>query len=87
MHGENILVCCTKWIGNLSLVAGQTEALQDMWSRFNFPPTISFHLLFMMLLKLGNFWNFYQINTWFLQFIKKTENTTYSTCIALCSFS
>jgi len=63
MHWENILVWCRTGIGNLSLVTGQTETLQGMWSRFNFPPTIPFHLLFMMLLKLGNVWNFNQINS------------------------
>jgi len=49
-------------IGNLSPVAGQNQTLQGMAGRTNFPPTIPFPLL---LLNLGNLWNFNQINSWF----------------------
>jgi len=42
-------------VGNLSLVAGQRHAVQGVAGRTNLPPTISFLLLFMMLIKLGNF--------------------------------
>jgi len=73
--------------GNLSLVAGQKQTLQDMTVRTNFPTAIPFPLLFMMLLKLGNLWNYRnQINSWFSQSIKKTQNMTYSTFIAQCGF-
>jgi len=48
-------------VGNLSLVMGPKQTLQCMAGRTNFPPTIPFPLLFMMLLKLGNLWNFNQI--------------------------
>jgi len=44
-------------VGNLFLVAGQKQTLQVMAGRTNFPPTIRFRLLIMMLLKLGNLWN------------------------------
>jgi len=40
---------------------GPKQTLQRMAGRTNFPPTIPFPLLFMMLLKLGNLWNFNQI--------------------------
>jgi len=48
-------------VGNL--VAGQKQTLQGIAGRNNFPPTTPFPLLFMMLLKLGNLWNFNQINS------------------------
>jgi len=38
-----------------------------MASRTNFPPTIPSPLLLMMLIKLGNLWNFNQIDSWFSQ--------------------
>jgi len=44
-------------IGNLSLVAGQTQTLQGMAGRNNFSPIIPFILLLMMLIKLGYLWN------------------------------
>jgi len=50
-------------VGNLSLVAGQKQTLQGMAGRTNFPSTISFFLLFMMSLKLGNLWNFNQTHS------------------------
>jgi len=59
-------------VGNLSLVMGQKQNLQGMAGRTNFPPVISFSLLLMMFLKLGNLWNFNQIHSLFSQFI--TEN-------------
>ena len=41
----------------------------------------------MMLIKLGNLWNFNQINSWVSHFIRKTQNMTYSIFIAQCGFS
>jgi len=69
-----------------SSVASQKQTLQGMAGRFNFPPTIPFPLLFMLLMKLGNFLNYIEINSWFSQFIKKTQNVTYSTFIVQCGF-
>jgi len=43
--------------------AGQTETLQDMAGRTNFPPAIPFDLLFMMLIILGNLCYFDQISS------------------------
>ena len=40
-------------VSNLSLVAGQRPTLRSMAGRTNFPPAISFHLLFMLLIKFG----------------------------------
>jgi len=60
--------------------------MQGMAGRTNFPPTIPFILLFMMLIKLGYLWNFNQINSWFSQLIT-TESMPYSTFIALCGFA
>jgi len=74
-------------VGNLSLVAGQKQALQGMTGRTNFPPTIPFSLLFVMSLKLGNLWNFNQIHSSFSQFITKAQNTKYNTSVAQCGFS
>jgi len=49
-------------VGDLSLVvAGQTQTLQGMAGRTYFPSTIPVPLLFMMS-KLGNLWNFNQLN-------------------------
>jgi len=53
-------------VGNLSRVAGQKQTLQRMAGRINFPPSIPVPLL---LLNLGNLWDFNQINScavWFL---------------------
>jgi len=41
-------------VSNLSLVTGQKHTPQSMVGCTNFSPTIPFHLLFMLLLKLGN---------------------------------
>jgi len=49
-------------VSNL-LVAGQKQTLQGMASHINFQPTIRFILLFIMLIKLGNLWNYDQINS------------------------
>jgi len=49
-----VVLPCRPGVGNLSLVAVQKQSLQGMTGRTNFPPTIPFHLLFMMLLKLGH---------------------------------
>jgi len=49
--------------GNPSLVVGQKQILQGMAGHINFPLTIPFHMLFIMLVKLGNLWNFDQINS------------------------
>jgi len=49
-------------VDNLSLVAGQKQNLQGMAGRTNFPLTISDPLLF-MILKLGNLWNFNEIDS------------------------
>ena len=48
-------------VDNLSLAAGQTQFLHDMAGRSNFPPTIPFILLFMMLIVLANLCHFNQI--------------------------
>jgi len=64
-------------VNNLSWVAGQTETLQNMAGCTNFPLTIAFPLLFIMLLNLGNLRNFIQINSWFSQFITKPKHTAY----------
>jgi len=50
-------------VGNLSLVAGQRQILQGLAGRINFPPTIPFPSLLMMLLKLDKLCNFNQINS------------------------
>ena len=47
-------------IGNLTLATSQKQTLQCMAGRTNYPPTILFPLL---LLNLGNLWNFNQINS------------------------
>ena len=60
-------------VGNLSPVADQKQTQQDMAGRTNFPPTIPLPLL---LLNLGNLWNFNQINSWFSQFVTKVQNAT-----------
>ena len=60
------------------------NTLHGMVGRTNFPPTIPFLLL---LLNLGNLWNFNQINYWFSQFITKPKNVTYSTFIVPCRLS
>jgi len=65
-------------VDNLSLFAGQKQTLQGMAGRNNFPPTIRFPLLLMMLLKHGNLWNFNQFNTCFSQFITIAQITIYS---------
>ena len=49
-----------------------------MAGRTDFPPTIWFPLLFMMLSKHGKLSNFNQINTRFSQFMTIAQNTTYS---------
>jgi len=74
-------------VGNLSLVASQKQAVQGMTGCNNIPSTIPFPLLFMMLIKLGNLWNFNQINPWFSQFMMKAQKTTHSTFIAQCYLS
>ena len=51
--------------GNLS-----QQTLQGMAGRTNFPPTIPFPVLFVILLNLGNLWNYNQITSWLPQFIK-----------------
>jgi len=48
---------CRTGVRNLSLVAGQKQTLQGMVGRINFP-TILFFLLYMMLIKIRNLWNF-----------------------------
>jgi len=55
-------------LGTFSRVVGQKQTLQCMAGRNNFPPTIPFLLL---LLDLGNLWNFNQINSWFSQSLTK----------------
>jgi len=45
-------------VGNLSLVAGQKRIEQGMAGRTNFPTTIPFLLLYMMLIKLRNLLKF-----------------------------
>jgi len=45
-------------VGNLSLEAGRQETLQGMAGPTNFPPTIRFPLLFVMLLKLRHLTDF-----------------------------
>jgi len=61
---------CKPGVGNLSQVASQKQTLQGMAGRTNFPSTIPFPLL---LLNLGNSWNFNQINSWFSQFVMKAQ--------------
>jgi len=51
---------------------GQKQTLQGMVGCTNFPSTIPFPLLFVMLIKLGNYWNVNQINSDF-QFIMKPQ--------------
>ena len=63
----------TAGVGNLSPVAGQKQTLQGTAGRTNVPSTFPFPLL---LLNLGNSWNFNQINSWFLQFVTKAQNAT-----------
>jgi len=57
-------------VGNLTLAASQKQTLQCMAGRTNFPATILFPLL---LLNLGNLWNFNQINSWSSYFTTKTQ--------------
>jgi len=49
-------------VGNLSRGAGQKQTQQGMAGRSNFPPTIPFPLLFMML-NFRDLWSFNQINS------------------------
>jgi len=66
------------------LVAGQKHALQGMVGHTNFPPTIPFHLLF-MLSKLGNLCIYNKINSWFSicrQFAKGLQAGWF--CLAGC---
>ena len=48
---------------NFSLVAGLIQTLQCLAGNTNFRPTIPFPLLFMKWIKLGNLWNFNQMNS------------------------
>jgi len=59
LHNRRFASASRPGVVNLSLGTGQKQALQGMAGRTKFSPS-PFPLLFMMLLKLGNF---YRINS------------------------